>query len=169
MGRPPSPDRDALETSHCDERVNETRNPPGARRVRLGSAPSVSVVVASSGPRERLEALLAEVEALCGEIGAEIVVARAAAPAELEALRAAHPRVHFVGMAEGEPIGALRTAGLDAAGGDVVRILEDGCPPAPGWIDPLAAALRRGVETAGAAAYAGAPAGGASDASTSKP
>lgn len=154
----PSPNRAALETSHCDERVDEARNPPGARRVRLASVPSVSVVVASSGPLERLETLLAELEELCGAIGAEIVVARAAAATELEALRAARPGIRFVDVAAGASTEALRAAGLDAAGGDVVRILEDGRPPGPGWIEPLAAALRRGGGESAAGAYA--PAGG---------
>src|SRR5438034_11460368 len=70
--------------------------PPGARGPRLGEAPTISVVVASYRDRHSLEACLDALIPQCRLGEAEVVVARAAAPGQLQELTRAYPTVRFV-------------------------------------------------------------------------
>jgi hypothetical protein len=106
--------------------------------MRLGAEPTVSVVIASTAGRPALEALLARVlEA--GDGGAiEVVVARACPVDEFRALSAAWPKVLFMPAPDGAGVPELRMAGLSAADGDIVRLIEDAQVVGDEWIAALA-------------------------------
>ena len=97
--------------------------PPGFRRVRLGTAPTVSVVVASRGGGEPLRRWLDELAPRCRAAGAELVVAVGARAGMVDALRAEHPAARFV---EARAAGELRSAGVAEAEGDVVVLADEG-------------------------------------------
>jgi hypothetical protein len=120
--------------------------PPGARNRRLADAPLVSVVVASRAERALLDACLGALVPQCNRCGAELVVARAGASAELQA---AYPSVLWIGAPQDTTLPALRAIGMAAAEGDVVALTEDHCVPAPDWLGQIVAAQRSGPDVVG--------------------
>lgn len=109
--------------------MNETGDtgsvPPGERSVRRSSAPAISVVVASLRERKFLERCLDSLLPQCAEVNAEVVVARKGPTHELEGLRRGYPWVTLVAGPWGAGTAELRAAGMAAATGDVVAIIED--------------------------------------------
>ena len=105
----------------------------GARWVRLGELPTFTVVVASTGGRERLNRCLHTLAPQCEAENVELVVVRSADDAELMSLSAAWPEIRFVGVDEGASVPMLRMAGAREASGDIVVLQEDEAVP-PDWI-----------------------------------
>ena len=109
--------------------MNETGDtgpvPPGQRSVRRSSAPAISVVVASLRERKFLERCLDSLLPQCAEVNAEVVVARKGPTHELEGLKRGYPWVTLVAGPWGAGTAELRAAGMAAATGDVVAIIED--------------------------------------------
>ena len=111
--------------------------PPGERVMRLAKEPRHSIVVAASGPRQRLEALLRELVPACRSRGAELVVARACSPAEYKELAGTFPAVLFMPAADGSTPRQLRALGLTAADGDVVTFVDDDRALTAQWVDEV--------------------------------
>lgn len=108
--------------------------PPGARGLRLGGMPTVSVIVASHHERPALDACLAVLRPSCREAGIELVVARASAAAEILDLQEQYPDVLFMPAPDGCTTPMLRGFGLAAAEGDIVVITDDSRLPGSSWL-----------------------------------
>ncbi len=121
--------------------MNETGDtgsvPPGQRSVRRSSAPGISVVVASLRERKFLERCLDSLLPQCAEVNAEVVVARKGPTHELEGLRRGYPWVTLVAGPWGAGTAELRAAGMAAATGDVVAIIEDDREVEPNFMRQL--------------------------------
>jgi hypothetical protein len=111
--------------------------PPGLRRARLGSGPTVSVVVASRSAGPALGGYLAALGSQCHAAGAELVVALSAAAAEVDSLRAAHPAARIVVSPSARTPGELRAVGMAEAEGDIVALADDGAELPPDWVASL--------------------------------
>ena len=99
--------------------------------------PSVTVVVASHRDVELLAQCLATLVPQCQRLGAELIVARAAADGEREALAARWPAVRFVAAPPGSDTPRLRGVGMAAATGDIVALTEDHCVADDRWVESL--------------------------------
>lgn len=111
------------------------------------TGPTISVVVASTGPGSALEACL---ESLAGQMpahGVEVVVVAGAADAGL----AGRPDVRIVPVAAGGLVPELWAAGIRATSGDVVALTTAHCVPAKDWLAAIAAAHDSPVAAAGGA------------------
>jgi hypothetical protein len=122
--------------------------PPGARGLRLGETPRISVVVASRGERAQLDTCLAALLPQCIRLEAEVIVSRSGA---LGTLEGAYPGVSFVDAPAGASWPTLRAAGMAVAEGDVVALTEDHCVPGRDWLEEIVSAQRSGADVAGGA------------------
>lgn len=104
-------------------------DPHARRAVPPQDAPALSLVLTSQGVPDALRALLAELLPDCAAGGVEVVVVRCG-PTD-EALAREHPPVRWVRPGTDAAPGALRSAGMAAAGGDVVMLAADDDPDAP--------------------------------------
>ncbi len=96
------------------------RSAAGGRR-----APTISIVIASAGERQRLERCLDALRTQCNRVGAEVVVARAGPRDEMRELARRFGWSQFVMVSPGASEADLRAAGLRAARGDVVALTSD--------------------------------------------
>lgn len=97
----------------------------------------MSVVVASNRDKALLQACLGSLLGQCQRLGAELLVARAGAPAEVSALAKIYPSVRFVTAAVDASIPQLRAIGMAQASGDVVALTEDHCIADENWVEAL--------------------------------
>jgi hypothetical protein len=109
------------------------------RGVRLAEVPLLSVLVTSRVERKRLETCLDVLVPDCRSLGAQVVVVRAADPAEIGELSAAYPGVHFSAAPADTPEAELRVLGMAQVTGDIVVLRRDD-PVAADW---LASRIRR--------------------------
>ncbi len=121
--------------------MNEGRRlPPGHRSLRLGGAPTASVVVASRGTITRLDQVLAWLLPTCEAKGIEVVVARNFGPDEYQQLGTRHPDVLLMPAPDGAGSRQLRFVGISAAEGDIVMMLDDDAPLDDEWLTDLPSA-----------------------------
>lgn len=125
--------------------------PTIAREPRRAGLPTLSVVVASCRSRTLLDACLQSLLSQCQEHSAKVIVARAADAAEIGALQAAYPQVRFVGAPATSTIPELRAAGMQAADGDIVALMEDHCIASRDWVSQMLRAHQPGVDVVGGA------------------
>jgi hypothetical protein len=124
--------------------VNERRSiAPGHRGLRLSNAPTASVVIASVRDRASLDATLASLLPDCVERNVEVVVARSGTPTEYRDLERAYPSVLFMPGPDRATVRQLRAAGLSAAEGDIVCLIEDTGPVDAEWLADLLAHARQ--------------------------
>jgi hypothetical protein len=116
------------------------------RRIRLDGRPTISVVIASRGTVSDLEMHLSSLVPECGELGAEVVVARSHIDDEVRRLNVRFPGVRWVECRDESTRFDLRAAGMADAEGDIVTVIEDDQPPTPGRLDHLRS-LRQPGET----------------------
>jgi GT2 family glycosyltransferase len=90
----------------------------------LPTAPSLTIVIASTGERQRLLGDLASAAPQCVREEVELIVARADTPAGLMELAAAFPEARFVGAPPTTPLAELRSLGFAGARGDVIALLD---------------------------------------------
>ena len=95
------------------------------RAVRVGDAPTISVLLTSTGPRARLEACLEELVPVCVDLAAQVTVARAYNDEELAEMQHAFPTVFFAAAAAGSSVAELRTLGLESIDADIVVLGDD--------------------------------------------
>jgi hypothetical protein len=134
----PGPSGVAIPLPAAYRRAGSPRGlPPGFRRARLGTGPTVSVVVASRSGGAALDGYLARLGTQCRGSGAELVVALGAAAAGVDALRAAHPGARFVVAGAARTAGELRAAGMAEAEGDIVALADAGASLPPDWVERL--------------------------------
>ena len=95
------------------------------RAVRVGGAPTISVLLTSTGPRARLEACLEQLLPVCVDLRAQVTVARAYTDEELAEMQHAFPTVCFAAAAAGSSVAELRTLGMESTEGDIVVLSDD--------------------------------------------
>jgi glycosyltransferase involved in cell wall biosynthesis len=84
-----------------------------------------------------------------------VVIDHHVADADGAALRQRYPTVTFVSSAASNYF-AAKNAGAEAAGGDVIALLDGDCDPAPDWLEMLLSRLEPGVAAvAGRTRYTG--------------
>jgi len=108
--------------------------PPGARGRRLANTPLVSLVVASTGPVDRLRHCLARLIPLAQEHGVELVVCRKGGMDEYRELTETYPSVLFMPAGDDVTHAQARGVGLSATEGDVVAVLDDTDELDPAWL-----------------------------------
>jgi Glycosyl transferase family 2 len=114
---------------------------------RLGG-PTFSVVIASSGARSWLSVCLPRLIEPSVRAGTEVIVARADTPGAMSPLSRAYPLARFVWAPPRATTSELRRAGLAAASGDVVALVDDSddrVVPDERWLEGLK--WRRSVGT----------------------
>lgn len=79
----------------------------------------------------------------CAGRAVELVVARACPVPEFRALQQAWPTALWMPAPDNATLAQLRTAGMSAAEGDVVGIIDDGMPVDAGWVAELHESPRR--------------------------
>ena len=97
---------------------------PDPATARAGG-PTLTIVLASTGVRNWLGACLAALIPQCLRDGIELIVARAGVPSAMGQLGAAYPYARVISVPPRSTIAELRRAGLLAASGDIVAILDD--------------------------------------------
>ena len=118
-------------------RVDSQTSPSVRRGARRGSAPTVSVVVASNRDKSLLHACLGSLLSQCQRLNAELVVARAGTSSDLSALGKTYPSVRFISASPDATIPQLRAIGMAQASGDVVALTEDHCIADENWVEAL--------------------------------
>lgn len=112
--------------------------PPGHRGLRLANGPSISIVLASTAERARLEACLDVLVPACVAHGVEVVVARSCPVTEYHELAGRYPGALFMPAPDNASPAVLRAAGLSAADGDIVGFADDGRVVDAEWVKTLA-------------------------------
>jgi len=120
-----SPDR-------IDSEVTSTLRGP-----RRGTAPTVSVVIASNRDKTLLHACIGSLLGQCQRLNAELLVARAGSAGDVTALAKTYPSVRFIAAPPDAPIPQLRAIGMSQASGDVVALTEDHCIADDNWVEAL--------------------------------
>ncbi len=110
---------------------------PGEVRPREAATPTISVVMASLGERPRLEAVLGYMLPAVGRFAAELIVARADAPASLTELARVFQGVRFVLASPGVALPDLLAAGMAEATGHVVALTTDLRAHEEDWVELL--------------------------------
>jgi glycosyltransferase involved in cell wall biosynthesis len=111
------------------------------RRVMQG--PQVSVVIASGAGGEFLFRCLAAVAPQTERAGAELIVVDRVGEAVRSRVSREYPSVRVLAASGSRPtIPSLRRAGLEAASGEFVAILEEHCRPPSTWLDTVHASVR---------------------------
>lgn len=124
--------------------------PPSVRRgPRRGSAPTVSVVVASNRDKALLQACLGSLLGQCQRLNAELLVARAGASSDVAALGKTYPSVRFVTAPPDASIPQLRAIGMAQASGDVVALTEDHCIADENWVEALTQSAHSDADVVG--------------------
>ena len=112
--------------------------------------PTFSVVIASSGARSWLAACLPRLIEPSVRAGTEVIVARADIPGAMSPLSRAYPSARFVWAPPRATTSELRRAGLAAANGDVVALVDDAddrVVPDEQWLEELKWRRSSGTET----------------------
>jgi glycosyl transferase family 2 len=106
--------------------------------------PSVSVVIASGAGGEFLFRCVASLAASAPRAGAEIIVVDRTGPATRERLARDFPQVRVMAAPTDHraTVPEMRRIGLDAAGGEILAILEEHCTAPDGWLDTIRRELR---------------------------
>src|SRR5690348_16214454 len=106
-------------------RLDNQVAPSVKRGPRRGSAPTVSVVVASNRDKALLQACLGSLLGQCQRLNAELLVARAGTSSDVASLGKTYPSVRFLAASVDASIPQLRALGMAQASGDVVALTED--------------------------------------------
>lgn len=96
------------------------------RDVRVGEAPTLSILVTSTADEARLRGCLTELLPVCEGLSAQLVVARTGSEDEIAQLTGAFPTIRFIVVPPGSGVAELREAGMAEADGDIVVLGEDG-------------------------------------------
>lgn len=130
-------------------RLDSDISPTLKREPRRGSAPTVSVVVASNRDKTLLHACLGSLLGQCQRLNAELLVARAGAAAEVSALGKTYPSVRFIAAPLDASIPRLRAIGMAQATGDVVALTEDHCIADENWVETLTQSAHHDADVVG--------------------
>jgi GT2 family glycosyltransferase len=90
----------------------------------LPTTPSLTIVIASTGERQRLLADLASAAPQCAREEVELIIARADTPGGLMELAGAFPHARVVGAPPATDLAELRSLGFAGARGDLVTLLD---------------------------------------------
>jgi GT2 family glycosyltransferase len=122
---------------------------PARRGPKRGSAPTVSVVIASNRDKTLLHACIGSLLGQCQRLNAELLVARAGSSADVAALGKSYPSVRFVAAPADASIPQLRALGMGQAAGDVVALTEDHCIADENWVEALLQSARGDADVVG--------------------
>lgn len=112
--------------------------PFSGRSLRRVSAPSLSVLVASTGDRSRLEISLRSILSASSTASAEVLVARSDTPSQLSDLARTFTGVRFVMAPPGAGTSELLALGMSEASGHVVALTDDERAAREDWNEVLA-------------------------------
>lgn len=104
--------------------------------------PSLSVIIASVNGRPMIEECLASLEAQQGNTDAEVIVMDITGEDTARLLEERFPSVKLMSIGERRTIPQLRTAGLLAARGEIIAVIEDHCIADPHWYEAIVNAHR---------------------------
>jgi GT2 family glycosyltransferase len=90
----------------------------------LPASPSLTIVIASTGQRQRLLADLGSAAPHCAREGVELIIAHADTPAGIAELSRALPQAQVIGASPSTDLPELRSLGIAGARGDVVALLD---------------------------------------------
>lgn len=130
-------------------RLDKEMAPSIRRGARRGSAPTVSVVIASNRDRALLQACLGSLLGQCQRLSAELLVARAGTGSEVSTIAKSYPGVKFVTAPADASIPQLRAIGMAQAQGDVVALTEDHCIADENWVEALMQTARGDADVVG--------------------
>jgi glycosyltransferase involved in cell wall biosynthesis len=108
------------------------------------AAPRVSVVIACIVGGPFIDSCLASLQAQSGTPDVEVIVVACGPAGHAARIRAAHPWVEVVHVAERESVPKLRRRGALQARGELVGVIEEHCLAAPDWIARLTEAHASG-------------------------
>lgn len=108
------------------------------RSVRRSSSPALSLVVASSGDRIRLEKGLDRVLPVAAAQGVEVLVVRADPPARMAELARTYAGVRFVVAPQGSGRTDLLALGMSESSGHVIALTDDEGLGEEEWTEVLA-------------------------------
>ena len=112
--------------------------PFAGRTLRKVSAPSLSVIVASTGDRVRLEHALRALVGPAAAASAEVLVARADTPSHLSDLARTFTGVRFVMANPGANRSELLSLGMSESSGHVIALTDDERATDEDWNEILA-------------------------------
>lgn len=115
------------------------------------TGPTISVVVASTGPGSALEACLESLAAQMPAHGVDVVVVGASGDGHAQLVGRRFPDFRIVAVAAGALVPELWAAGIRATAGDVVALTTAHCVPAKDWLSAIAAAHASPVAAVGGA------------------
>src|SRR5262249_31207616 len=110
----------------------------------VSSSPQVSIVIASLVGPPFIDDCLASVEQQARELGAEVIVVACGDDAYAARIASKFPWVKVIHRAERESVPALRSHGVQAAGGEMIAIIEEHCLAATDWLQRAVEAYRGG-------------------------
>jgi hypothetical protein len=110
--------------------------------------PKSSVVVASTLARPAFDRFLGSLLPPCEARGIEVVVARNCSPEEYRALEQRFPSVLFMPAQDNATLSQLRIAGVAAAEGDIVTLIDDHNDVTDAWLADLPPGAKAGAEDA---------------------
>jgi glycosyltransferase involved in cell wall biosynthesis len=119
------------------------------RGPRRGTAPTVSVVIASNRDKTLLHACIGSLLGQCQRLNAELLVARAGTTGDVAALAKSYPSVRFIAAPADAPIPQLRAIGMSQASGDVVALTEDHCIADDKWVESLTNSVNADADVVG--------------------
>jgi hypothetical protein len=111
------------------------------RAVRLGTTPQYGVLLTSLGDRARLDASLAILDRCCARLGADVVVAVARGPEEIDDLVKLYPGMRFVTARNDATVAELRELGMQHVSGDIVLLQHEDTVTTT-WADELEQRMR---------------------------
>lgn len=111
----------------------------------MSPSPCASIVIPTLGRPRYLEVTLASVAAQALEAGAEILVVNDGGDPETERVAANHG-ARVVSLPERRGVNGARNAGIRAARGDLVILLDDDVEVSPGWLSAMLEGARANPE-----------------------
>jgi GT2 family glycosyltransferase len=109
---------------------------------------SASIVIASIVGPPFIDDCLRSLEQQASEHGAEVLVVACGTPAYAERIRQKFPWVRVIHRPDRETVPELRRHGVEAAGGELVAIIEEHCLASANWLQEALAGHARGAYAA---------------------
>ncbi|MDP9171773.1 MAG: glycosyltransferase [Acidobacteriota bacterium] len=96
--------------------------------------PTISVVIASIVGAPFIDECLESLESQAKSCGAEVIVVACGNSEYSDRIAARFPWVRVISQPERETVPDLRRRGVEAAGGNIIAVIEEHCLAAPDWL-----------------------------------
>jgi GT2 family glycosyltransferase len=107
----------------------------------VSGAPTASIIIPTRARADYLEVTLASVVPQARALGAEVIVARDGLDGRTAAVAARHG-ARLVSLDRPTSANAARNAGVAAAEGEVIVLIDDDVEAPPGWLEAMIAGIR---------------------------